>query len=106
MTQFRRENAFFNSELLTETGSMGSIRGGSRVAATIKTECFLIIVNDFQLLTIITNCSILDVAAALDPPVSIKQSLSSKGITEWAIDLISNARRTVSQAKYKSAGRE
>ena len=99
MTQFRSENTFSNSELVTETGSMDSIRGGSRLAATSKTD-------GFQLLTIITNCSILDVAAALDPPLSIKQSLSSKGVTERAIDLISNARRTVSQAKYESAGRE
>ena len=104
MTQFRRENAFSNSELVTETGSMGSIRGRSRPAATSKTERFVIIVNGFQLLTIITNCSILDVAAALDPPLSIKQSLSSKGITERAIELISNAGRTVFQAKYESAG--
>ena len=99
MTQFRSENAFSNSELVTETGSMDSIRGGSRLAATSKTD-------GFQLLTIITNCSILDVAAALDPPLSIKQSLSSKGITERAIDLNLNARRTVSQTKYESAGRE
>ena len=55
-------------------------RGGSRVAATSKMECFVVIVNGFQPLTIITKhsiCfqpltiitkhSILDVAAALDP---------------------------------------
>ena len=42
------------------------IRGGSRVAATSKMECFVIIVNGFQPLTIITKHSILDVAAALD----------------------------------------
>ena len=43
---------------------------GSRAAATSKIECFVIIVNGFQPLTIITKCSILDVTAALDPPVS------------------------------------
>ena len=32
-------------------------------------EIFVIIVNGFQLLTIITKCSILDVAAILDPPL-------------------------------------
>ena len=32
-------------------------------------EAFLIIVNDFQPLTIITKCTILDVAAVLDPPL-------------------------------------
>ena len=42
------------------------VRGGSRAAATSKMECFVIIVNGFQPLTIITKRSILDVAAALD----------------------------------------
>ena len=44
-------------------------RGGSRVAATPTMECFVVIVNGFQPLTIITKHSILDVAAALDPPL-------------------------------------
>ena len=47
------------------------IRGGSRAATTSKMECFVIIVNGFQPLTIITKHSILDVAAALDPPLGI-----------------------------------
>ena len=42
-------------------------RGGSKAAATSKMERFVIIVNDFQPLTIITKRSILDVAA--DPPL-------------------------------------
>ena len=45
-------------------------RDGSRTAATSKIELFVIIVNGFQPLTIITKCSILDVAAVLDPPPS------------------------------------
>ena len=44
-------------------------RGGSRTVATSKMERFAIIVNGFQPLTIITKRSILDVAAALDPPL-------------------------------------
>ena len=48
-------------------------RDGSRAAATSKMECFVIIVNGFQQLTIITNCSILDVAAALDLPLNYLQ---------------------------------
>ena len=44
-------------------------RGGSRTVATFKMERFVIIVNSFQPLTIITKRSILDVAAALDPPL-------------------------------------
>ena len=44
-------------------------RGGSRAAATFKMERFAIIVNSFQPFTIITNLSILDLAAVLDPPL-------------------------------------
>ena len=51
------------------------IRGGSRAAAISKMECFVIIVNDFQMLTIITKRSVLDVAAALDPPLSMQPRL-------------------------------
>ena len=39
----------------------------SKAAVTSKMECFVIIVNGFQPLTIITNHSILHVAAVLDP---------------------------------------
>ena len=56
-------------------------RGRSRTAATSKMKRFLIIVysfqlfinyyHSFQLLTIITKHSILDVAAVLDPPLLI-----------------------------------
>ena len=45
------------------------IRGGSRNAATSKMEHFVIIVNGFQLLTIITKSSMFDAAAVLDPPL-------------------------------------
>ena len=40
---------------------------GSRPAATSKVELFVIIVNGFQPLTIITKSSTLDVATVLDP---------------------------------------
>ena len=49
--------------------SLARSRGGSRTAATSKMECFVIIVNGFQPLTIITKRSILDVATVLDPPL-------------------------------------
>ena len=42
-------------------------RGGA--AATSKMECFVVIVNCFQPLTIITKDFTLDVAVALDPPL-------------------------------------
>ena len=51
-----------------------SPRGGSRAAATSKMERFVITVNGFQPLTIITKRSILDVAAALDPPLNPEES--------------------------------
>ena len=44
-------------------------RGGSRAAARSKMERFVIIVIDFQLLTIITKRSIFDVTAVLDLPL-------------------------------------
>ena len=50
---------------------MWLISGRSRAAATSKMERFVIIVNGFQPLTIITKRSILDVAAALDPPLAL-----------------------------------
>ena len=51
-------------------GLLTAGRGGSRAAATSKTECFVIIINGYKPLTIITKLSILDVAAALDPPLT------------------------------------
>ena len=44
-------------------------RSGSRADATSKMECFVIIVNGWKPLTIVTKHSILDGAAALDPPL-------------------------------------
>ena len=55
--------------------SHNDITGGSRAAATSKMEYFVIIVNSFQPLTIITKHSILDVAAALDPPLDIETKM-------------------------------
>ena len=43
------------------------VRDGSRTAATSKLEHFMIIVNGWKPLTIITKSFILDVAAVLDP---------------------------------------
>ena len=45
------------------------IRGGSRTSTTSKMGLFMIIVNDWKPLTSIPKCSILDVAAVLDPPL-------------------------------------
>ena len=47
------------------------ISGGSRAAVTSKMERFVIKVNGFQPLTIITKRFILDVAAALNPALLI-----------------------------------
>ena len=53
-------------------------RGGSRAAATSKMECFVIIVNGWKPLTIITKHSILDVVAALDPPLQNQNEMLGK----------------------------
>ena len=52
-----------------KTATKAEARGGSRTAATSRMERFVIIVNSWKPLTIITKCSILDVAAVLDPPL-------------------------------------
>ena len=44
-------------------------KGRSSAAATSKMERFVIIVNDWKPLTIMTKHSTLDVAAGLDPPL-------------------------------------
>ena len=46
-----------------------------RLLQTSKMERFLIIVNGWKLLTIMTHSSILDVAAALEPPLIISTNL-------------------------------
>ena len=48
---------------------LNPFRGESKTAATSKVEFFVIIVNDFHPLAIITKSSTLDVAAVLDPPL-------------------------------------
>ena len=48
-----------------------SFRGGCRAAETSKMERFVIIVNGFQPFTIITKYTILDIAAFLNPPLSL-----------------------------------
>ena len=50
-------------------------RGGSRDVATSKMECFVITVNGWKPLTIITKCSILDVAVALETPLRRSEML-------------------------------
>ena len=56
---------------LPDIGNVNGIWGRSRAAAASKMECFVIIVNGLNPLTIITKRSILDVPAALDPPLGI-----------------------------------
>ena len=66
---------------------------GSRTAATSKTERFVIIVNGFQPLTVITKRSILDVTAALDPPLYAIFNCPlfnfSKQVKHWNLNLFS-----------------
>ena len=67
----------FATQILSESAGKVWSRGGSRAAAKSKMECFVIIVNSFQPLTIITKRFILDIAAALDRPLG-NSKLKSK----------------------------
>ena len=58
-------------------------KGGSWAAATSKMECFETIVNGWKPLTIITKSSILDVAAALDPPLEQFANLRQAQLFKW-----------------------
>ena len=58
-------------------------RDGSRAATTSKMERLVIIVNVFQPLFIITKRSILDVAAALDPPLDYQTLLEKSKKPQW-----------------------
>ena len=58
-----------------------------RTAAISKMELFVIIVNGFQTLTIITKSSILDVAAALNPPLLMFNTCNSYFIDRADIKL-------------------
>ena len=93
-------------------------RGESRTAATSKMERFVIIVNGFQPLTIITKHSILDVAAALDPqlgkdgnirganlvvvPKSGSRSTCYRPIKKLILRLITNQKKWQIKRKMKS----
>ena len=65
--QMIRDDWEIVSRIFEEKQSVG--RGGSRTAAASKMELFVITVNGWKTLTIMTKCSILDVAAVLDPPL-------------------------------------
>ena len=58
-------------------------RGGSRTAETSKMERFLIMVNGWKPLNFITKRSILDVAAALDPPLVGCFKCAWIGLSQW-----------------------
>ena len=51
------------------------VRSGSRNAATSKIKRFMIIVNGWKGLTIITKRSILDVATILAPPLVVDKEM-------------------------------
>ena len=56
--------------LLKRDSDTGVHRGGSMAAKMSKMERFVITVNGWKSFTIIAKRSILDVAAALDPPLN------------------------------------
>ena len=63
--------------------SLELTRSRSRTATTSKMKLFVIIVNGFQPLTIITKWSILDVATVLDPPLLVIRWLKIR----WRLDV-------------------
>ena len=73
-----RKCSVYNSSLAARNECVHISRGRSRAAATSKIECFVLIANGFQPLTIITKHSILDVAAALDPPLLLLDQFSQQ----------------------------
>ena len=67
--------------LFRSNNRMVVFRGGSRTAGTSKMERFVIIVNGFQPLTIITERSILDAVASLDPPLIFSKTEKNIHVT-------------------------
>ena len=63
-----------------------NFRGGSRAAATSKMVSFVIIVNSFQLLNIITKSSILEVAVILDPCLIFDRKLYNNAFQQIILD--------------------
>ena len=70
MVTCKPSNQIYFDILFKDSTTTWNSRGGSRAAATFKLERFVIIVNGWKPLTIITKHSIFDVAAVLDPPLN------------------------------------
>ena len=100
------ERTAANAKLFTPTFVQTNVEGGqyeeifrdgSSTAATCKMEIFVIIVNDFQPLTIITKCSILDRAAVLHPPLTfLIISFDNTGLVDFTME--SNTNRSMDLA--------
>ena len=69
--------------------SIMSASDESRTAATSKMESFMIIFNGWKPLTVITKCSILDVAAALDPLLSTRPQKNNSSPTYYQMRSVS-----------------
>ena len=87
-------------------------RGGSRTAATSKMERFVIIVNGWKPLTIITKHSIMDVATVLDPPLNSAgistatqeefQGVENRNIEKGKIDTNANKIKQYMSTRWKN----
>ena len=67
-----------NKEIENKNKKQGETpRGESRTAATSKMDHVVIIVNDWKPLTIITESTILDIAAVLDPPQNTRGNMGN-----------------------------
>ena len=62
-------------------------RGVSKAAATSKMERIVIVVNGWKRLTIITKRSILDISAALDPPLILSNIKKKQNKRKQDLDI-------------------
>ena len=73
------------SDIASYADDNAILRGGSRTPATSNVELYVIIVNGFQLLSIITKSSALDVAVVLGPSLTLLRNWNSTVIAELQI---------------------
>ena len=85
--------------LLKRDSDTGVHRGGSMAAKISKMERFVIIVNGWKSFTIIAKRSILDVAAALDPPLYLVKT--NQIILNRNVSLLFYTTRKTDEEKWK-----
>ena len=74
-------HGFFSSFLNCTNGT--KLRNASQITETVSTFCYFLVLHQRQLLTIITKRSLLDVAAALEPPLFTSNEIE-KGFLRYS----------------------